>query len=57
MESVEPESDSGLEMVAVKSEPVLPTRRPVRVVEPVPPFATPRVPPKLERDAQVPFIA
>ena len=48
IESVEPENESGLESVAVKSEPVpLPTRRPVSVVEPVPPFATGNIPERL----------
>ncbi len=43
MESVEPEKDKGEEMVAVRSEPVpLPTRRPLSVVEPVPPLGTVR---------------
>ena len=45
MDSVEPENARGPDTVAVRSEPVpLPTRRPVSVVEPVPPFATGRVP-------------
>ena len=58
IESVEPENESGPDMVAVKSEPVpLPTSRPVSVVEPVPPFATPRVPLKLLRVTQLPLIA
>jgi len=45
MESVFPENESGPETVAAVSEPVpLPVSRPPRVVEPVPPFPTPRVP-------------
>ena len=48
IESVEPENARGPETVALRSEPVpLPTRSPVSVVEPVPPFATPSVPVRL----------
>ena len=60
-----PENESGPDTVAVKSEPVpLPTKSPVSVVEPVPPFATVsaefsvRVPAnKLVEDAYVLLIA
>ena len=45
IESVEPENVSGPETVALRSEPVpLPTRSPLSVVEPVPPFATGKMP-------------
>ena len=45
MESVFPENESGPETVAAVSEPVpLPVSRPPSVVEPVPPFPTPKVP-------------
>ena len=58
IDSVEPENESGPDTVAVRSEPVpLPTKRPVSVVEPVPPFATPRVPVIVESERQAPPIA
>ena len=54
MDSVEPENARGPDTVAVKSEPVpLPTRRPVSVVEPVPPNWAERV----EVADTIPFVA
>ena len=58
IESVEPENESGEDTVSVCSALVpLPTKTPESVVEPVPPFATPRVPVIVESERQVPPIA
>ena len=57
IESVEPENVRGEDTVSVCiAEVPLPTRSPVSVVEPVPPFATPSVPLIVESERQVPLI-
>ena len=54
IESVEPEKLSGPETVAVSKLPVpLPTRRPVSVVEPVPPLGTVKAEPNVSEPPMV----